>query len=207
MTEYKNFIKDFPRRCRDILDLAGKPALSRGREVTLALMVASAGLVVPYERLKPDGGFRNHPSGDNKTFADAAEKLKSLLDKPFMSSVLWNETSSTWHDGKVASVNGDPDSWEGLRKRQPFSKDKKVSTTLKVIRNALAHGNIFTFKNPIEALIFVIANFNDDKVTRDYSFVYVAPQEFRQFLENWFDFLNDFRIPQEAALEVLRDAA
>jgi hypothetical protein len=207
MTAYKNFIEDFPRRCRDILDLSGKPALSRGREVTLALMVASAGLVVPYERLKPDGGLVDHPSGDNKTFADAAAKLKSLLDDPFMSSRLWNETSSTWHNGKVVSVNGDPDSWEGLRKRQPISKDKKVKTILNVIRNALAHGNIFTFKNPIESIIFIKANFNDDKVVRDYSFVSVAPQEFRKFLENWFDFLNDFHIPQEAAFEVLKNAA
>jgi hypothetical protein len=91
MTAYKNFVEDFPRRCRDILDLAGKPALSRGREVTLTLMVASAGLVVPYERLKPDGGgggHIDHPSGDNKRFADAAAKLRSLLDAPFMSSCL-----------------------------------------------------------------------------------------------------------------------
>jgi hypothetical protein len=202
MTEYKNFIKDFPRRCRDILDIAGKPALSRGREVTLTIMVASAGFVVPYERLKPD-----HPSGDSKKFADAAEKLKSLLDQPFMSSVVCNKMNSTWHDGKVASVNGDPDSWDGLRKRKPFSKDKKVSTTLKVIRNGLAHGNIFTFGNPIQAIVFIKKNFNDVGVVRDYSFVFVAPREFLQFLENWFDFLNDFCIPQEVAFEVLKDAA
>src|SRR5215469_18571837 len=55
MTAYRNFVEDFPRRCRDILKVAGKPALSRGREVTLNLVIASAGLLVPYERVKPDG--------------------------------------------------------------------------------------------------------------------------------------------------------
>jgi hypothetical protein len=170
MTEYTNFIKDFPRRCRDILDIAGKPALYRGREVTLTIMVASAGFVVPYERLKPD-----HPSGDSKRFADAAEKLKSLLNQPFMSSVLSNKMNSTWYHGKVFSVNGDPDSWDGLLTRKPFSNDRKVSTTLTVIRNGLAHGNIFTFGNPIRAIILIKKNCNDIGVVRDYSFVFVAP--------------------------------
>jgi hypothetical protein len=207
MTGYRNFIEDFPRRCRDILDIAGKPALSRGREVTLILMVASTGFVVPYERLKPDSRWGDHPSGDRKRFADAAGRLESLLHQPFMSSRLWTETSSTWHGGKLDSVTGDPDSWEGLRKRRPISKDKQVGTILNVIRNAFAHGNIWTLRNPIEAIIFVKSVINDDEVVPDSSFVSVAPHEFRKFLENWFDFLNDFRIPQEVAFELLKDAA
>jgi len=207
MTEYKNFIEDFPSRCRNILHLAGRPALSRGCEVTLILMVASAGLVVPYERLKPDRGCGAHPSGDTKTFADAAEKLKSLLDEPFISSVLWSGPSSTWFHGKLVSLNGHPESWEGLQKRKPLSREKKVGTVVKIIRNALAHANICTFKDPIEAIIFINSNLNGDHQARDYSFIYVVPKDFQKFLENWFDFLKDFHIPQEAAFEVLKDAA
>jgi hypothetical protein len=169
-------------------------------------MVASVGLIVRYERLKPDGGFVNHLSGDNKTFVHAAAKLESLLNDPFMSSCLWNEASSTWRGGKLVSVTGDPDSWDGLRKRRPISKDKKVGTVLKVIRDALAHGNIFTLNNPIETIIFIKANMKTDKIL-SYSFLSVAPQEFREFLENWFDFLNDLHISHEATLEILKDAA
>jgi hypothetical protein len=202
MTGYTNFIDDFPRRCRDILNIAKRPALYRGREVTLALMVASAGFIVPYERLQPD-----HPAGDSKRFFGAAAKLKSLLDQSFTSSILFNKMNSAWYDGKVVSVNGDPDSWDGLRKRKPLSADKTVNTTLKLIRNGLAHGNIFTAGNPIEAIVFIKKNFNNDGVVHDYSFIFVTPQEFLQFLENWFDFLNDFGIPQEVACDVLKDAA
>ncbi len=207
MTAYKNFIDDFPSRCRDILNIAKRPALCRGREITLTLLVASAGLVVPYERLTPDSRWGDHPSGDRKTFAHAAGKLELLLSQPFMSSVLFNKMNSTWYEGKVDSVNCDVDSWGGLRKRKPFSKDKRVSTTLKVIRNGLTHGNIFTFGKSVQAIIFVSRNFNDIGVVRDFSFIYVAPQEFTQFLENWFDFLNELDIPQEVALAVLKDAA
>ena len=137
MTAYKNFIDDFPCRCRDILNIAKSPALHRGREVTLTLMVASAGLVVAYERLRPDIGWGDHPSGDRNTFADAAEKLESLLRQPFMSSRLCAETNPTWRVGKLLSVAGDPDSWGGLQKSQPISKDKTFGGILSVIRNAL----------------------------------------------------------------------
>jgi hypothetical protein len=207
MTAYRDFIEDFPQRCRDILDITQKPALSRGREVTLTLMVASAGLVVPYERLKPDSRWGDHPSGDSKRFADAARKLESLLCQPFMSSRLCTETSSTWHGGKLVSVTGDPDSWEGLQRRRPISKDKKVGTILNVIRNALAHGNIWTLRDPIEAIIFVKSVINNHEVVPCFSFVSVAPHEFRNLLERWFDFLVDLHIPQEVAFEVLKDAA
>jgi hypothetical protein len=207
MTAYKNFVDDFPRRCREILKFARKSALFRGREVTLALMVASAGLVVPYERLKPDGGEIDHPSGDNKKFSVAAEKLKALLAESFLSSAIWGASVSTWHSGKLKSVTGDPDSWEELRRRQPVQSEKTVGNVLRVIRNALAHGNIFTFKDPIEAIIFIKANVNDKKEVRDYSFVFVAPGDFQIFLEKWFDFLAQLHISQAETFEVLTDAA
>lgn len=207
MTAYKNFVEDFPHRCRDILKLAGKPAVLRGREVTLALIVASAGLVIPYERLKPDGGEIDHPSGDNKKFSAAANNLRTLLAEYFLSSAVWGMPASTWHSGKLKSVTGDPDSWEGLRNRQPVKEDKTVGSVLRVIRNALAHGNIFTFNNPIEAIIFINANTNDKKEVRDYTFVFVAPADFLLFLEKWFDFLDELHISQTEAFEVLKDAA
>jgi hypothetical protein len=204
MTAYKNFIEDFPRRCRDVLDLAGKSARYRGLEVTLTLMVASAGLIVPYERLKPEGEI-DHPSADSKTFAGAAAKLKSLLNEPFLSSCLWNEASATWRSGELLSVTGDPDSWDGLQRPRPISKEKRVRTVLKTIRNSLAHGNIYTLQNPIQEIIFIEVNKHKDPP--GYSFISVAPDEFRKFLENWFEFLNDLHVPREVAFGTLKDAA
>lgn len=207
MTAYKNFVEDFPHRCREILNFAWKPALFKGREVTLMLMVASAGLVVPYERLKPDGDKFKHLSEDNKRFSAAADQLRTLLEQPFLSSEVWNQSVSTWHYGKLKDVRGDPDSWEGLCKRRPVPVDKTVKNVLRVIRNALAHGNIFTFKNPIEAIIFIQANGGFGEEPKDYSFVFVGPADFRRFMENWFDFLDKLRIPQYEVFEVLKYAA
>ena len=118
MTAYRNFIEDFPGRCRDILKIAIKPTYLRGREVTLLLMVASAGLIIPYERLKPDGkgsGSIGHPSRDNMLYTDAARQLHQLLEKPFLSSDLWNEPSlGSWERGYIQQIAGSPESWPEL---------------------------------------------------------------------------------------------
>ena len=205
MTAYKNFVDDFPLRCQDILRFAGRRASFGGREVTLSLMVASAGLIIPYERLKP--GEFDHPSGDTIKFSDAADQLRTLLDQPFLSSAVWNAPVSTWQSGKLESVLGDPDSWDGLHNRQYFQVEKTVGNVLRVLRNALAHGNIFTFNNPIQGIIFIKAVFNNNKIVRNYSFIYVSPADFKIFLEKWFTFLDQLHIPQTEAYEVLKDAA
>jgi hypothetical protein len=75
-----------------------------------------------------------------------------------------------------------------------------------VIRNALAHGNIWTIRDPIEAIIFVRRVLND-KVVCHFDFLSVSPHEFQHFLEGWFDFLISLRISQEAVFGVFKDAA
>lgn len=60
MTAYKNFVQDFPTRCKDVLELAESRTNHQVREVTLLLVVASAAIIVPYERLRKDGQFP-HP--------------------------------------------------------------------------------------------------------------------------------------------------
>lgn len=202
MSAYKNFINDFPRRCREVLDFSEKSAHLKRREVTLTLIVASSGFVIPYERLKP-----MHPSGDNNTYSNAACDLRKLLDQPFKGSPLWSDSFSSWTGGKLRSISGDPDSWEDLGKRKPFLPEKKVKTVLNIIRNALAHGNIFTFKNPIEALIFISCSYDNNNVVNGYSFIYVEPKQFKEFLKLWFDFLETLDINQDVALDILKHAA
>ncbi len=55
MSSFANFVEDFPSRCGDLLVRFHQDAVANDREVTLALMVASAGFLVPFERLRPDG--------------------------------------------------------------------------------------------------------------------------------------------------------
>jgi hypothetical protein len=70
-----------------------------------------------------------------------------------------------------------------------------------------AHGNIWTLRDPIEAIIFVKRVLDDDKIVHHFDFLSMSPHEFQHFLEGWFDFLISLRISQEAAFGVFEDAA
>jgi hypothetical protein len=61
LTAYTDFTRDFPQKCLDVLDAASSGAATNGREITLLLMTASAGLLIPFERLKPDSKNSVHP--------------------------------------------------------------------------------------------------------------------------------------------------
>lgn len=64
MSEYQNYIQDFPNRCCEILENFGEEAKEKNLAVTLMLSIATAGFSIPYERLKN----KRHPSQDSSSF-------------------------------------------------------------------------------------------------------------------------------------------
>jgi hypothetical protein len=96
----------------------------------------------------------------------------------------------TFFSKEVADITQDLDQWPELKTPKPLSMamevDSKCESVLIKIRNALAHGNIFTLGSPIEQIIFVSKPPGDTQ----YSMHAVTPDIFRRFLENWFSFLN-----------------
>jgi hypothetical protein len=196
MSEYRNFIEDFPRRCRDILDLIEGPAERKGREVTLMLMVASAAFVMPYERLRvhEDGP---HPSSDRSRFPRAAERFQVLLKRDFVASELWSPPDGSWFTGHLASVQRDPSEWPELQSPDLLGPGIRAGTVLSTIRNALAHAGVYTLGNPIKMLTFVCdLDENRRTTSRRYRFVQVPPSGFRLLLERWFDFTDSLHVPQ-----------
>jgi len=131
MTAYTNFIEDFAGRCMEVLQKAEKSALLSDRDVTLSLMASSAGILIPFERLKPEGKW-SHPSGDKKNFPEHANRLKELMDESFLGSKLHPEKESKWLSGSLNSLIanpdnwGNPDSWPELNKKNVMKKEKTV---------------------------------------------------------------------------------
>ena len=207
MTAYKNFVQDFPNRCMDILKMARSKAVTNNREVTLSLMVASAGFVVPFERLRPPGKL-DHPSRDREIFSEHSDRLSDLMDSFFIGSSLHPKSFTEWHSGSLKSIEGALDSWPELAGKKVMPKSKKVGNVLKGMRNALAHGNIYTKGSPIDSIIFVSVNTNDEGTEiKDYSFVSVAPNLFLDFLERWFSFIGQERLSQFEVSKLLANAA
>ena len=77
---------------------------------------------------------------------------------------------------------------------------------INLIRNALAHGNIYTYNNPIEKLIFIKVITSDNSVKK-FQYIRISPKDFRLFLEKWFDYLDNLKIPQDITYGILQRAA
>jgi hypothetical protein len=206
MSQYADFVQDFPKRCHDILSFSQGQSVAKGREVTLSLMVASSAFLVPFERLR-SGGRNEHPAKDHNKFPEAANKLNQLFERKFVGSEVWPYDVSSWTSGKLASIEGEVDGWAELRKPKAISPDKQVRSVLGILRNALAHGNIYTKGGSIiEALIFVSAIEGDGKYI-GYRYTQVSPVDFRRLLLCWFKFLSTFDITPEVAFRAVSEAA
>lgn len=199
MTAYANFTSDFPARCLELLDRASGVASVNGLEITLLLMTASASLLVPFERLKPDTDHSSHPFGDNRRFGDAAKKLKDLMTENFVGSVLCPSTEASWRLAKkVESVDGDLDCWLPNVFLKPLSKQRGVNSTLTLVRNALAHGSIYTTGDPIKELIFVkevtVKQADDTWKRIGFEVLSVSYGDFRSFIRAWVKFLGQPKV-------------
>lgn len=196
MSQYRNFVSDFPGRCATLLSQFEAAARNRNREVTLMLCIAMPSLVVPLERLNgPNGNRPGHPSRDWEEYAGAKSALDQLLEQDFLGSLLWPNPSDPWHYGQLKDVTGGPDSWPELRDPKQMTEQKGVKSVVLHIRNALAHGNIFTVGgSEIERLVFLS---KPDSASSRFNYLVVTPQQFRAFLANWLQFVRQLHLPTD----------
>ena len=190
MTAYSSYVKDFPSRCGEILAGFESSALELGRDVTLLLSISTTALIFPHDRLKCPRPYR-HPSGDRDRHPRAARQYEQLLDNSFLSSPLWGKPgASTWRKGKVQNVGwGGPDSWPELRAAEEMKPEARVSEVLRILRNALAHGNVFTEGMQIRNIVFL--TWDGRKAAK---FISVSPQDFRSFMMKYIRFVSSLKL-------------
>jgi hypothetical protein len=148
---------------------------------------------------------QQHPSGDREKFAKAAKGFDILLSERFLDSQLWDREPSSWCYGPLKTTKGDPDSWPELRNPTPINPSEKVEAILGHIRNALAHGNIFTRGgSQIECLVLL----SKPHLHRpDFNYLLVSPEDFKEFLMKWLQFLSTLPIPTDIVTEIEAEAA
>ncbi len=185
---YQDYVSDFPQRCSRLLGELGSTTQDMGLEVTHLLSITTVGLTVPYDRLRK-GSRTPHPSDDRRRYKRAASEYNRLLEEPFLSSQLWGAEPSTWRKGKVRDVRAqEPDFVPAFASAKPIQPNVKAGTVVgAIMRNALAHGNIVTRTKDREINDVM---FLSEKKYPVFRFVAVEPEDLREFMANYFEFLD-----------------
>jgi hypothetical protein len=176
-----------------------RSAESNDLEVTLLLAIAGSGLLIPYARLTES----EHPSKDKNRFESAKNSINGVLTSKFLGSPLNPESNpGSWKIGSLVDVADSPDFWDWTRIK-PISKDKTVNPLLKILRNALAHGNIFTMgSRNIESIVF-LSKINAEDPAAGYNCLVVGPADFKDFISRWLRLLAEAKIPGDVFSEEL----
>lgn len=208
MSEYQDFVHDFPRRCRDVLQAFSPKAATADREVTLLLMATAAGFVMPLERLGV-GEAVLQPTLDRPRFAREMEQLKAELERVTVESPLFRGTA--WRGGALKSAEGTPDQWPELQNPQLLAPDTTVGGVVRQLRNGLAHGNVFSRPNAsrqIAALVFVSGGtLRRGGRAIPLKYLILSPRELRTFLSRWFALVAHLRLPQRLVQQTIGEAA
>ncbi len=203
MTAYRDIYCDLPSRVHEVWQRTQAVDANdvEDRSVTAMLMAAAAGLAMPFENLKDVGignadKWKDHPAFQATDRAEYQKTLKAC-DQFLQQSIqacrgLQNSLllqCKELKDIRAASESGEGDSSFNLAKH-------KVRFAVKILRNALAHNNIFGIRDgqgQIEKLTFFSqSNWCSNCNRTDGWDVLVIPvTSFETFLLKWFELLKD----------------
>jgi hypothetical protein len=139
----KRFATEYPERCLQLLDAFEPIAQDRDLFGTFSVMLASSILLVSWERANNRHPLKQEHGGGLQT------ALKALERQKWLGTDFWEDTDpGKW---RFSRIMGDPNGvyeWKDEGGNPSFSGDadtiqkRTVGEVFRVLRNALAHGNI-----------------------------------------------------------------
>jgi hypothetical protein len=142
----QRFVVEYPERCLTLLEMLEPMARESQLVGSFSLLVAASAFVIPYERMQS-----RHPMHLQNHDGDLDSALRRLDDdEQFLRASFWNGASpGEWRFSRVMEHVENTHRWRdeaGLHPMLPEAlnriADCKAGKVLRVIRNALAHGNV-----------------------------------------------------------------
>jgi hypothetical protein len=202
------FVVEYPQRCLDLIEALEPTARKRELVGSFSLLVAAAVFVIPYERM----GSQKHPLHKAARDVDLFRALKSLRKKPFVAAPFWNgEPPSAWRFSRIMTNANDTAGWVDEERRHPMTadarnsvQDRKADDVLRVIRNALAHGNIvylnehgFEERDTKLQFLGFLSRYEETEEQKakaeTYRLVTTTEDEFLRFVKLWAKWISKFQ--------------
>ncbi|MGJ8643333.1 MAG: hypothetical protein ACSHX9_08005 [Luteolibacter sp.] len=207
MSYYKDIYNDFPLRCAKLWEKMRSQAEKEKLDVTFMLMTAAAGFVTPFEHLKIQSGQatdnRDHPAfqkHDESHYKKVLNMMEKALGCSIGESSLFAKTSlDDWFYAKTDRIDKIRDLVEYKSRAGEGVKHLKSRRAIKILRNAIAHNNIYAFNRRSVPEIDELAFFAEDrifnKMTKEsemhgYEVLTIPAQDLGHFLDAWFALLK-----------------
>ena len=210
------FVVEFPRRCLDLIDVMEPEARRLSLLGSFSLMIAPSLFLVPFERMK-----NSHPLGEADREPEIVTALKRIDRQDFLGAEFWQGNVPT--DWRLSRVISDVESsyhWQDRDGVHPMAENAQneiskagVGKVIRVIRNALAHGNVIYLdekglesKGALVQHLAFLSRYEEGEEQRKHSETYrlltVTEEGFLCFLRCWAGWLQQFHMDskiQEAA--------
>jgi hypothetical protein len=207
VTVPSRFAIEYPQRALELIRLFENKARRRDLMGSFGLLAGAAVLTIPYERMKASH-FLHDKWQDN----DLAAQIKKLEKVKFLSAPFWGaEVPGEWRQSRIMGSVDQVDDWKDEQGRPSQSanantiKERRAEKVIRVLRNALAHGNIIYLDkegreivgNRMVYLAF-LSRYEETKeqceLATTYRVVITSEDEFLRFLKTWARWVGSFRL-------------
>lgn len=193
------FAIEYPRRALELVGMLEAPARENNLLGSFGLLAASAILTIPFERMRTSHFLHN-----GERDADLVKNLKALEKSDFLKAPFWRAApdSGAWRQSRIVNSVDEVHGWLNQDGCDPRSEEantiqtRKANEVLRVLRNALAHGNIiYLDKNGLEIagnqMVYMafLSRYEETAAQREeaetYRVVITTEEAFLQFVKSW----------------------
>ena len=205
------FATEYPERCLALLDASEPIARQKKLLASFALLAAASVLVIPYERLRTKATF------ERERGSSLSSALRDLRKVSWPLALFWNgQDPGDWRFSRVVGRPDDVAGWRNEDGQPSVSSDanrivrKTADDVLRVLRNALAHGNVVYLNKdgdeqpgtPVARLAF-LSRYEETAAQKagsnTYRLVTVSDEAFLSFLRCWATWLTTFPLDSRLA--------
>lgn len=198
------FAIEYPRRALELISMLEASARESNLLGSFGLLAASAILTIPFERMRTSH-FLHSEARD----ADLVKSLKVLERADFLEAPFWRTAPDVgaWRQSRIMNAVDEVHGWLDQDGRDPRSEEantiqtRRANEVLRVLRNALAHGNIVYLDkdgqeiagNQMVYMAF-LSRYEETAAQREeaetYRVVITTEEDFLQFIKSWAEWIG-----------------
>ena len=203
----QSFCGRLPKRALELIRVFEERARQRDLVGSFGLLAAASVLTIPYERMKA-----SHFLHDKHRDHGLDAEISRLKNGKFLSAPFWpTEARGEWGQSRIMGSVENVRDWKDEEGRHSLSADantivrRSADDVIRVLRNALAHGNIIYLDedrrevegNPMVYMAF-LSRYEETKEQRElaetYRVVITQKDEFLRFVKAWAKWVSGFSL-------------